>query len=94
MSAELAAWIPAPIMAAMLLAVCVWFVKSIGRRLDVIEETLQLLKTQGAEHVTKAQLGSMGDRFDQRFATMREDVGAMRERLVRLEERMVHRSRK
>lgn len=73
----LAAWVPAPVLVGALLFIGSLFVallsviwRSIARRLDKIEAAIADLH----KFATSAQLSSMGDRFDERVADLRERV--------------------
>jgi len=74
MSEQLAAWVPAPILAILVVAMGVWLWKNLSKRLDKIETAIDGLH----KYATVDQLGSMGNRFDER-------IGGLRERVARLE---------
>lgn len=71
---ELAAWVPAPLLAIAVVGMGVWIWRQLSRRLDKIEAAIEGLH----KYATTEQLGSMGDRFDER-------IGGLRERVARLE---------
>lgn len=73
-NAELASWVPAPLLAAAVLGMGWWIWRQLSRRLDKIEAAIEGLH----RFATLDQLGSMGDRFDER-------IGGLRERVARLE---------
>lgn len=77
MNEDLAAWVPAPIlvglvilMGSLVLAMSAWIWKNLSRRLDTIEEAIENLH----KFATTEQLGSMGNRFDDRIGDLRERV--------------------
>lgn len=82
---QLAAWMPAPILAGVMIALGKWVASSLGRRLDVMERTsektnelLVNINAQLATFATKAELTNLGNRLDEKITTLRE-------RLARLE---------
>lgn len=96
---QLAAWAPGPLLAAALLfmassfiAVGVYAVKSLGRRLDAIEATQAVMSAQitalaNAQHVfaTRESLGSVAERFDTRVADLRERMRVAETQLERID---------
>lgn len=86
--AELAAWVPSTILATGCLALLTFVGKIMLNRLDKIEaaqERTNEALARFADYAKKEELGNMGNRFDERFATMREDFGGLRERVSVLE---------
>lgn len=84
---EIAAWVPATILASLCLALLTFVGRGLLKRLEMLEE-----KIGGKPFATKEDLGNMGDRFDERHGTMRErqaiaevEARALTERVKRLE---------
>lgn len=77
MNELLATWVPAPILAA----VVIFFGRSLWKRLERIETAIEQLH----KFATVEQLGSMGNRFDERVANLRERVSVIESRLERIE---------
>lgn len=70
MNEALAAWVPAPLLAGAVLVMFSVFWKAFSKRLDKIESALEVLPRLA----TKEELGNMGNRFDERHASLRERV--------------------
>ncbi len=73
MNEILAAWLPAPIMAALLAVLVSVIWKNIAKRFDKVEEALLILP----KLATKEELGNMGNRFDERHSSLRERVSVI-----------------
>lgn len=85
---DVAAWVPSTILAAGCLGLLTFVGKMMLNRLDRIEavqaQTNEVL-ARFHDFAKKEELGNMGNRFDERFATLREDFGGLRERVSVLE---------
>lgn len=101
-------WVPPKLLAAALLALLGggialggYAVRALIKRLDKLEETVayagkeigKLANFSTREEVS-TKMGGMGARFDEKLAEVHRDVGGLRERLARIEERAPARVRK
>jgi hypothetical protein len=73
MSDAIAAWMPAPLLAMLVIGMGAWIWKNLSRRFDKIEMDLSVLP----KLATKDELGNMGNRFDDRVGNLRERVGIL-----------------
>lgn len=73
MNEALATWIPAPLLVAAVVAMGMWIWKNLSKRLDKIETAISELH----KFATIEQLGSIGDRFDERIGNLRERVSVL-----------------
>ena len=104
----LAEWVPAKVLVAAMIALSSVGLTVVGviarallKRLDKLEETVETATAEIAklaQFATREQvaemLGNMGNRFDERQAKLREEMGRLEIRLARLEERSPPRSTK
>ncbi len=81
MNEALAAWVPAPLLVLAVIGMGAWIWKNVSRRFDTIEHAISELH----KFATLDQLGAMGNRFDERNRHMAEQMGALGERIARLE---------
>ncbi len=81
MNEAIASWVPAPVLALIMLGMGAWIWKNLSKRLDTIETAINELH----KFATLDQLGTMGNRFDERNRDTSEKIGALGERLARLE---------
>jgi hypothetical protein len=105
---DLAAWVPAKILVAAMIAVSSVGLTVVGvvarallKRLDKLEETVETATAEIAKlanFATREQvaemLGGLGNRFDERHGKLREELGRLDIRLARLEERAAARRTK
>lgn len=87
---DVAAWVPSTILATGCLALLTFVGKIMLGRLDKIEaaqERTNEVLAKFNDFAKKEELGNMGNRFDERFATLREDFGGLRERVSVIEAR-------
>jgi hypothetical protein len=85
MGAELAAWAPPGVLAAVLLLALAALWHVFAKRFDKMESTLETVKERLPTLATVEQLGRMGDRFDARNTEINRELGSIRERIAKLE---------
>ncbi len=73
MNEAIATWVPAPLLAAVVIAMGFVIWKNISKRFDTMEAALTILP----KLATKEELGNMGNRFDERHSSLRERVSVL-----------------
>lgn len=89
---ELASWIPPGVTITLIFALSTALYRMLNHFTEVVLGDIRAVKMQLdnigkelGEFATLEQLGRMGDRFDARHAATNEAMGALRERLGRVE---------
>ncbi len=72
-SEAIATWVPAPLLAVVVIGLAWWIFKNLSKRFDKVEAALDILP----KLATKEELGNMGNRFDERHSALRERVSVL-----------------
>lgn len=70
---QVASWIPASLLAALVLGMGGFIWRGFAKRLDKIDDALTILP----KLATKEELGNMGNRFDERHSNVRERLAVL-----------------
>ncbi len=73
MNDVIASWVPAPLLAILVMGMGAWIWKNLSKRLDTIERAIDNLH----QFATIEALGNMGNRFDERIGNLRERVSVL-----------------